>query len=173
MCTRGDSRDARPWYRHFWVWFLFIPPAATVIFWAVILWTTAASPSLVVDDYAKIGLTYQEQRDRDRAAARLGLSARFHAVRDTGGMTLVLNGPDPPPGRLRLLLAHPAEASRDMEVMLERGAGGVYRADLGRALVAGRYLEITPPGRAWRLTGRLSPGQSELVLVPPDNAGES
>lgn len=173
MNSRSDSGNDRPWYRHFWVWFLMVPPAATVIFWATILWTTAASPSLVVDDYSKIGLTYQERRDRDRSAARLGLSARFHAVRDSGGVTLVLDGPEPPPGRLRLLLAHPAEAARDIEVTLERDAGGVYRADLGRALAAGRHVEITPPGRDWRLTGRLASGQSELVLAPPDDDGES
>lgn len=171
MSSSREPADTRPWYRHFWVWFLIVPPAATVIFWTTILLTTSASPSLVVDDYSKIGLTYREQRDRDLEAARMGLSARFHAVRESGGLTLVLMGPDRPPERLEMLLAHPAEAARDIRVTLRRDTGGIYRAGLGRTLEAGRRVEITPPGGAWRLAGRLSPGQSEAVLAPPASAG--
>ena len=172
MNDRQDNTE-RPWYRHFWVWFLMVPPAATVIFWVTVIWTTAASPSLVVDDYSKIGLTYREQRDRDLAARRLGLSARFHAVRDTGGVTLVLNGLESAPPRMRLLLAHPTEASRDIEVSLERDAAGIYRGDLGHSLEAGRRIELTPPDGGWRLTGRITSGQSETEMQPPGGSGES
>lgn len=166
----SDSDDSapRPWYRHFWVWFLMVPPAATVLFWVTVIWTTAASPSLVVDDYSKIGVTYRQQRDRDQAAARIGVSARFHAVRDTGGITLALAGLDDPPPRLDLLLAHPTEASRDIKTVLERTDAGIYRARLGHALDAGRRIEVSPPGGGWRLSGRITAGQSELELVAPD-----
>lgn len=172
MNTRDASGDERPWYRHIWVWLLMVPPAATVVFWIVVIWTTAASPSLVVDDYSKIGLTYEQQRERDLTAARLGVSARLHALRETGGLTLVLRGLERPPARLELLLAHPAEAARDIRVTLERDGAGVYRSDLGRQLLAGRRVEVTPPGGAWRLTGRLTPGQSEVALAAPGTARE-
>lgn len=170
--NESNDNTGLPWYRHFWVWFLMVPPAATVIFWTAVIWTTAASPSLVVDDYSRIGLTYREQRDRALAARRLGLSARFHAVRDAGGLTLVLNGLDAAPSRMRLLLAHPTEASRDIEVSLERDTAGVYRAQLDHTLEAGRRIELTPPGGEWRLTGRITAGQSETELRPPVSAGD-
>lgn len=173
MSESRDPNGARPWYRHFWVWFLMVPPAATVIFWITVIWTTAATPSLVVDDYSKIGLTYREQRDRDLAAASLGISARFHAVRDTGGVTLYLGGLDSPPDRLRVLLIHPTEAARDLRVSVERGASGIYSGNLGRSLDAARRIEITPPDGSWRLAGRITPGQSEAVLAPPGKAGDS
>ncbi|MDZ7828655.1 MAG: FixH family protein [Halofilum sp. (in: g-proteobacteria)] len=70
--------SAQPWYRHPWVWALFVPPVAAIVFWTVIITVFAGPPSLVVDDYAKIGLSYQQERDRDAAAADLGVQ-RAHA----------------------------------------------------------------------------------------------
>ncbi len=121
MDNHENSAEARPWYRYGWVWLLMVPPAATVVFWAIVLGTAARPPSLVVDDYARIGTTYQQQRDRDLAAAGLGLTARFHAVRDTGALSLVLIGLQAPPERLELLLAHPAEAARHGHARAGRG----------------------------------------------------
>ena len=162
-----DEPD-RPWYRHFWVWFLMVPPAATVVFWTVVLATTAASPSLVVDDYARIGLVYEAERERDRAAARRGIRARIHVTRDDGGVTVALTGLDVPPDRLAVRLAHPTDASRDLRATLERSGSGIYRGSLGAPAPGRRYVQIQPPDASWRLGGELLAGQADMALEPPE-----
>ena len=167
-----EEMPARPWYRHFWVWFLMLPPAATVIFWAVILATTAASPSLVVDDYAKVGLIYEERQARDAAAAQRGLDGRLHLVREAGRATVVVRGLDRAPDRLRLTLAHPTEAQRDRTTVLRREGSGIYRGDLGGATRNRRYVEIRPLAGDWRLGGELLAHENELDLRPPRDLAE-
>lgn len=167
-----DDTTDRPWYRHFWVWFLVVPPAATVIFWSVILATTAASPSLVVDDYSKVGLAYEQQQARDAAAARRGLSGRVHVEREAGAATVVVTGLEPAPDRLRLTLAHPTEAARDRRAVLRREGSGIYRGDLGGAVATRRYVEIRPIEGDWRLGGELPAHRTDLELSPPPDLAE-
>lgn len=162
--------SAQPWYRHFWVWALFVPPVAAIVFWTVIITVFAGPPSLVVDDYAKVGLAYQQELDRDAAAADLGVRARVHLVRDSGGVSVALRGPEP--AHLQFRLTHPAEAARDRIVRLDRTASGIYRGDLG-AVTDGRWrVEITPPDGAWRLAGQIFADETELQLDPPEQVAE-
>ncbi len=161
------ERPDRPWYRHFWVWFLIVPPASTVIFWGVILTTMASPPSLVVDDYGKIGLAYQDEQARDRVARELGISGRLSVQRERGRVTVALAGLDDPPQQLRLTLAHPTEAKRDSSATLERTGAEVYRGELGEAAPGRRYVTLLPGDHRWRLAGELSAAETELSLRPP------
>lgn len=164
----SEEATSRPWYRHFWVWFLAVPPAATVIFWAFVLTTTASAPSLVVDDYSQIGLTYAQEKARDRAAAERGVRARLHLVRDAGTVTVALQGLEPAPDRLDLRLAHPTEARRDLATTMKRIGSGIYRGDLGSPADGRRYVQIRPADGDWRLGGELLAGRDELELAPPE-----
>lgn len=156
------------WYRHPWVWALFVPPVAAIVFWAVIITRFAGPPSLVVDDYAKIGLAYEQERSRDTAAAELGLSGRLHLERASGGATVVLRGLPSAPKRLELRLAHPTEASRDRRLRLSRTASGIYRGSIGGDLDGRWRVELTPPDGAWRLADVMFAGEADLELAPPD-----
>lgn len=164
------ERPDRPWYRHFWVWFLIAPPAATVIFWAVILTTMASPPSLVVDDYGKIGLAYEEEQTRDAAARELGVTGRLDVRREGGRVTVALVGLDEPPQRLRVTLAHPTEAARDRTATLERTAGGLYRGELGGAAPGRRYVTLLPDDGGWRLAGELLASRTDMSLEPPERS---
>lgn len=163
----SETGHSRPWYRHFWVWFLIAPPAATVIFWAVILATMAAPPSLVVDDYARMGLVYEQQQARDAAAARRGLTGRIHVAREAGTATVILTGLHPAPDRLRLKLAHPTKVERDRRALLRRQGSGIYRGELGGPTPNRRYVEIRPVDGDWRLGGELPADRDDLDLSPP------
>lgn len=170
MSQPQAATDDRPWYRYPWPWLLMIPPAASIVFWVSVVTTMAGPPSLVVDDYAKIGLVYAEERSRDRRAAELGVVARLHWVRDTGSVTLAVTELDDPPERMALLLAHPTRQRSDLRTVVRRDSAGVYRGRLpsdaptprGR-----RYVQLAPVGTDagdWRLTGELAADQSELTL---------
>jgi hypothetical protein len=159
----------RPWYRHFWVWFLIVPPASTVIFWGVILTTMASPPSLVVDDYGKIGIAYEDEQARDDMARELGVTGRLNVQRERGRVTVALAGLDDPPQKVRLRLTHPTDAARDRSATLERTGGGLYRGELGQAAPGRRYVTLLPDDRRWRLAGELLSSESDLSLQPPAN----
>ncbi len=159
----------RPWYKHFWVWFLIAPVAATVIFWTVILTTMASPPSLVVDDYAKIGLAYEDKQARDAAAQDLGVTGRLDVRRERGAATVALVGLDDPPQRLQLTLAHPTDAARDRSATLERTGGGLYRGELGGATPGRRYVTLLPDDGGWRLAGELLANRTDMSLKPPES----
>lgn len=157
----------RPWYRHFWVWFLIVPPASTVIFWAVILTTMASPPSLVVDDYGEIGIAYADEQARDQTARKLGVTGRLNVQRERGRVTVALAGLDDPPEKIQLQLTHPTEAARDKSATLERSGGGLYRGELGAAAPGRRYVTLLPDDRRWRLAGELQASETDLSLQPP------
>lgn len=155
------SRPARPWYRHPWPWLLMIPPAATVIFWAVILTTLVEAPSMVVDDYAKIGRAFQQSTEREDRAAALGVRADV-TVAD-GAVSVTLAGSDP--DALVLTLAHPTDDDRDQRILLSRTAGGEWHGPASTPL-GRRHVQIEPSGGEWRLTATLQAGASGLQLMP-------
>lgn len=157
--------DDRPWYRSPWPWLLMLPPFVTVVFWIVVLSTITHAPSLVVDDYSRIGLAYQKDEARNEAAAALGLSGRLQVQRDTGRVSFVLRDPQAAPSTLELALVHPTEAHRDLHLTLTRDpATGVYSARSDVRIADRRYVHLTPPDGAWRLAGTLEAGRSGLEL---------
>ena len=159
-----------PWYRHPWPWLLMLPPASTMVFWAVILLTTSEPPALVVDDYARLGLTYAEEHQRDSTARQLGVRASLGLDPSAGGAELELTAPGAPPDRLQLELIHPTRASRDQRLSLVHQGDWRYRAPLETLSDARWRVQVEPPGGAWRLTGRLAFGSRSLELIPPPAA---
>ncbi len=49
----------KPWYRHFWVWFVLAPLIATVIGSAITLYLAGSGPEIVADPVGQTG-TAQE-----------------------------------------------------------------------------------------------------------------
>ena len=46
-----DTLDTKPWYRHFWVWFIIALPAAAVVAGLFTLYLAVSNPdSLVISD---------------------------------------------------------------------------------------------------------------------------
>lgn len=159
-----------PWYRHPWPWLLMLPPASTIVFWAVILLTTSEPPALVVNDYARLGLTYAEDHQRDATTRQLGIRAQLTLDPAAGQAQLQLEAPGAPPDRLRLELIHPTRASRDRQLELVHRGGWRFTAPLD-ALAESRWrILLEPPGNTWRLRGRLETGVHQLALAPPPAA---
>lgn len=166
-----DMPQSRPWYKEPWLWFLAVPPLATVVFWTVILTTTAERPSMVMDDYSKAGLAMEQTRARDAAASQLGVAGRLHVQREPGRVAVALTGLEDQPRQLTLRLAHPTDARQDVIVELNRDGAGLYRADIRQLAAGKRYVQVEPLSRNWRLAGELSRGGEELELRPPAPAG--
>ena len=79
------------WYREPLVWMVIAIPASSVVFGIFMLVVSIQSyDGLLVDDYYKRGMEINRVLDRDRAAARHGMSAQ---VRLTGGIPAAWNPP--------------------------------------------------------------------------------
>lgn len=147
------EHPADPWYRQFWPWFLIALPGAVVIasFYMLYL-ATSHSDDLVIDDYYKEGLAINRQLEMQQNASELSLQAGL-AI-GSRQVTVHLQG-QPAGETLELLLSHPLEADRDLQLQLQQVAPGVYLAPLPRA-VGERWhwrLSGSSAGTAWRLDG--------------------
>lgn len=161
----------KPWYRHFWVWFVIsIPVAAMFMGFTTLYYAVSTSDGLVVDDYYKAGLAINKTLDRDRRAAELGLLARvsIHAG-PPGRIRVSLDGVQPAVLRIRLL--HPTLADQDVELLASRGPDGLYGAELP-ALAPGFWHVLLEPEHSadWRLAGRIRLPDSDFLEIRP--AGE-
>jgi len=162
MSRRILDADSKPWYRHFWPWFLMALPASVVV---AALWTAFIAhehaDDLVVDEYYKDGLAINAQLAKKMRAANLGLSAQLHF--DGDAVTVTLTG-SPSDSELRLLLSHPMEADRDFTVPLVRAADGSYRGSVDHTVAP--HWHWTLQGLRsddWRLDGVVQTGDFNRV----------
>jgi hypothetical protein len=154
-----------PWYRQFWPWFLIALPASMVAASMFTIWLATRSPNpMVVDDYSRIARSTEQRRERDLAAAALGVEAKLRIVPGAGLVELELSPATVEPEGLQLLLSHPLVAERDQVVELMRTPTG-WSGNLPP--LEGRwYVQLYPRDGSWRLAGELA-GETELRLAPP------
>jgi hypothetical protein len=155
---------AKPWFQHFWVWFMLTPVIASVIAGFVTLYLAGAPPSLVVDDFGQIAMAVELDQQRDQRAADLGVAARLKfSARSTGnGQAVTVNLSGAAPEGIRLELIHPTLEQMDRQVILKR-SGDLYTGTLSHADTRLHVL-ISDIAGNWRLTGVLEPRQEVLEL---------
>lgn len=160
-----DGRDPEPWYRQFWPWFLIALPTSVVIASMVTIWLAVSRPNpMVVDDYSRIARSIEQRRERDLAAAALGVTARIRLITDAGLVMVRLAPESVEPASLELRFSHPLVQERDQVVKLTRSPEG-WSGNL--EIAVGRwYVQLYPGDLAWRLSGELD-GEQQLVLAPP------
>lgn len=166
MSTRPKVEDTVPWYRQFWPWFLIAIPAMSVVGGITTAVLALREPqSMVVDDYARIGLATHRRLARDEQARTLGLEGELGLTGDPPRVAVRLSAAAPVewPDVLQLTLAHPTLGSRDLRLELVR-VGDVWQGSLPTPLATRRYVQIEPPSGDWRLAGELSAGQDRLAL---------
>lgn len=161
----GEGRHPEPWYRQFWPWFLIALPASVVIASMVTIWLAVSRPNpMVVDDYSRIARSIEQRRERDLAAAALGVTAEIRFIADAGLVVVRLAPESVEPASLQLRLSHPLVEERDQVVQLTRspdGWSGSVETPEGRW-----YVQLYPGDLGWRLSGELD-GERELALAPP------
>lgn len=164
--SRPETASAEPWYRQFWPWFLILLPMLSVVGGIVTIFVATSSPhSMVVDDYARIGLATHRKLERDRQAAELGVHADLEIPADAAEIRVRLSGGASQPGHLILKLSHPTVSTLD-QVMTLPGYGETYSARLASPLSGRWYVQLEPPDGSWRLAGELGPGTANLSLIP-------
>jgi hypothetical protein len=165
----NHERASKPWYRHFWVWFVIsIPVAAMFMGFTTLYYAVSTSDGLVVDDYYKAGLAINRTLDRDRRAAELGLVARvsIRSGDEDGRIRVSLDGTRPQALRIRLL--HPTLADQDVELLAPPDADGLYSGAIP-ALVPGFWHVLLEPAADadWRLLGRIRLPEGDFLEIRP------
>jgi len=160
--------EPEPWYRQFWPWFLILLPAMSVVGGIITIFVATSHPqTMVVDDYAKIGLATHQQFERDARAAERGLSARLTITAEPAEVRVQMDGSGEFPDHLVLRLSHPTREEYDRRLLLP-GFGEIYSARLASPLTGRWYIQIESPDGDWRLAGELLAGEDSLDMAPPD-----
>lgn len=152
MSTAVIAASPTPWYRQFWPWLLILLPGSTVVASLITIYLASKhADDLVVDEYYKSGLAINQELTRQQRARELNLAASLRA--GDGELTLRLSGDVDLP-QLRLMLSHPMEAERDINLALSRVDRGYYHTRLPQP-ISGRWHWIIDAGDGspWRLDG--------------------
>lgn len=152
MTTAGTTPSA-PWYKHPWVWFIIIIPVVSVVLSFTMLYVAVVNKdSEVKDDWYKDKKAVTQDFHRDNTATLLELKAAV-SFRDNG-IVATLSSPgmlpdQATPDTLSLLLSHPTDVKKDIQITLNRASPGQYTGTLP-APVKGRYY-VELGCQAWRL----------------------
>ena len=165
-----NSVPVQPWYREPWPWILMAGPAIVVVagvITAVVAWRT--NDVLVADDYYKEGLAINRVLARDKAAARLGISAAISFNADRMRVRILLSGQAAPNKSIKLSLLHPTRGGLDQVVELPGGAGSLYEGSMAPVARGEWRLQLEDAEGAWRLTGLWNSAQDGIALGRPGN----
>lgn len=125
-----------------------------------------SSDDVVRDDFRKEGLAIYADPARDAAATEAGARAVLQA--DPSGTitaSLTLQRGEAP-AELLVVLSHATRAEYDQMVALKL-RDGVYTGRASALAPGHWYVEVTPPGREWRLKGDFRDSAAGLELAAP------
>ena len=146
-----------PWYKYKFVWMIIAIPAASVIAGINMIYLAVnTDDGLVVDDYYKEGMAINQNLQRDKTAAELGLSAQL-VIEQSGDMvTLTLNKGSlvEYPEQLALHLQHATHAGHDQILTLIRAPQDQYVGYLKQTIKEGVW-HIGLSTEEWRLVNRV------------------
>jgi hypothetical protein len=129
---------------------------------------TASYDGLVVDDYYKRGLEINRDLERDRTAARLGLSADLKLDSRSQDIRVDVTSKIPGllfPSRLTLRLVHPTRSGLDRVIELRLLDKGRFAGNPGQLEAGHWHLHLET--ESWRILGRMPvPGAGLSVLSP-------
>lgn len=161
-------QDSMPWYRERWLWLVVGIPLASVILSSIMLYVAlTGEDSLVTDDYYKEGIAINQDLDKDRLAASLGLQGRFDIEADgkTFHLDLTGNTSEVSSSVLFLNLEHPTRQSEDLLLRLVPN-GNRYIGQLEAVPHGKYYLTLYDLDGAWRLQGVATFPDAVIVMQP-------
>jgi len=144
------TEDTLPWYKQFWPWFLILLPFSVVIA-SVITFFIAQNnaPALVSDNYYKEGLAINSNKELERRAKELGLSASISLNSTT--ITIRIDNIDPSINALQLNLRHATISQHDKSLTLNKIADGIYQTPFILPKAGKWYISVKPSSNTWEI----------------------
>ncbi len=170
MTTHSASTagSPAPWFRHRWPWFLMLGPFLVIVAGSYTSYLAVTrQDALVVGDYYKQGKAINQDLRRDRAAARMGMSASVRYDAASGRLEgRVMSMGEPKAASLMLHLAHATIPEKDIRVPLTTGADGRFSIALPLLERSRWQVLLEDAARSWKLESSWSwPATHEVALV--------
>jgi uncharacterized protein len=149
----SEHTPAKPWYKHFWPWFILALLGYSVVQgFALLTIATQNPPGLISDNYYDVGKGINQSLEREQFAQLLQLSAHLEIDEDAGVASLRLQG-NSGPAQLVLNLISPTQPERDRRIVLQPQGEGLYTGQMQDVVQGRRFVELIGQegGREWRL----------------------
>lgn len=167
MAHPSPIEDTKPWYKHFWPWFLICVPLASMIF-SINYFHLAVSTenSLVVDDYYKEGRVINARLDKVETARQLGIETQLEIENGAVALTFIQGAPESGEA-LSLTFYHTTMAAKDFSIMLSRDASGVYRGNFEQDITSKWKITLMPLDQSWKIQQtRFLPQAKPFLFLP-------
>jgi hypothetical protein len=145
------NRSNRPWYKHFWFWFVFGLPFIAVVSTLHFVYLAVVNRDDVVrDNWYEEGKAISQRFALEKEATKLAIHADARLDDLTGEVFVRIsaNVPIESP-TLTLNFQHATLSARDQFLTLQRIMGNDYRAQLDSTLVGTYHVELSDAD--WRL----------------------
>lgn len=145
-----------PWYRQFYPWLLVaLLGSAVLASFASLAIALRNADSLVRSDWSEHGYRINDDIERQRAAARLGIAARI-ALDESGRIvSATVSGPAVVDEALALQLQHPTHAERDVALELRAAGENRFTAAADTRIDGTWDATLAPAGADWKLRRRV------------------
>lgn len=163
----------RPWYRHFWPWFLLTLLGSVVVACIITISIAFNHPDSVVrDNYYKDGLAINRELAATERARQMNLSAELVWRQGDASVEVTLTGEPVAAAELSLSFIHPRAAAQDVELTLravsERSYSAALPAAVPEALNGSWELSLSPTVAAdWQLRGQIDFHQQRSAKLQP------
>jgi hypothetical protein len=151
------NTQALPWYKHSLVWLVIAIPAASVFAGMLMIYLAVnTDDGLVIDDYYKEGMAINQNLQRDKTAAELGLSAQLTVEKSGDMVRLNFNkgALEQYPEQLTLHFQHATHSGHDQILPLVRAPEDQYIGYLKQTIREGVW-HIMLTTDQWRLVERV------------------
>lgn len=150
------------WWKQPWPWIVIGLLTVTVVASIYTLYIAASTTdSLVADDYTKQGRGINQRLAKDKEAERLGVVLQTQWSRIDGDLIRIkvhFKAADTAaltPDYLKMQLAHPTLANRDISASLVQIAPGIYQTQISNLGNGNWHSAIEDANGRWRVRGRL------------------
>ncbi|UTV29124.1 FixH family protein [Photobacterium atrarenae] len=161
----------KPWYKHFWPWFVFSIPAISIIYSLTAVYIFSQNQvDLVAEDYYKKGKAINLDLSRLRVADALKLKASVQ-VAETDVVVNFTKGELKSYPNLRVTFTHRTLANKDFTQMVSADMKGTYRFNAPEALQGPWFVELEPFDGDWMLQGRVTLPSSDPISLYGQDKG--
>ena len=150
------------WWKQPWPWIVIGLLTVTVVASMYTLYIAAnTTDSLVADDYTKQGKGINQRLAKDKEAERLGVVLQTEWTRVDGDLIRIkvhFKAADTAaltPDYLKMQLAHPTLANRDISASLVQIAPGIYQTQISNLGNGNWHSAIEDANGRWRVRERL------------------
>ena len=176
MSETASQKHFNPWYREPWAWLVAAPLILVFISCSIMVTIAVRSADdRVSDNYYKEGRMLAQEFTSDEFARSIGVVAdvKFNSLRNLIVAEISADQADILENvlELSLLISHPAEQEKDIQLVLTPSTKHSFRAELPQNLQGRWYLRLQGLGldskELWRLHGEIQFDQQQAITLAP------